>query len=62
MLLRTQRNPVYLAMAAVDVRKMQWYGKWRASVFKTIDQCFDFDASSVELSMTACFGVRGAAR
>ena len=41
-------------MAPVDVRKMQWYGKWRASVFKTIDQCFDFDASSVEL-----YGVLG---
>ena len=32
------------AAKPIEVRSMQWYGKWRASVLKTIDQCFDFDA------------------
>ena len=41
-------------MASLEIRSMQWYGKWRASVLKTIDQCFDFDASTVEL-----YGVLG---
>ena len=29
------------AAKPIEVRSMQWYGKWRASVLKTIEQCFE---------------------
>eukprot|EP00966_Prymnesium_polylepis_P305769 7065801-Prymnesium_polylepis.1 len=38
----------------IDIRGMMWYPQWRASVFKMVDQCFDFDAETVEL-----YGVMG---